>query len=127
MHVFAWKSCKRAAITCVLGMAVTFPLAAPGQERHDRGHDERYRTPHWVYDTRFHHDHYYPSRGYVVAALPPGYITLGFGNRRLFFHGGVWYQPAPSGFVVVQPPLGVVVPVLPPAYTMITEIGRAHV
>ena len=126
MDVVSWKSCKRAAIICVLGTAVTFPLAAAAQEHHDRGHDERYRTPHWVYDNRFHHDHYYPSHGYVVRALPPGYVALSFGGHRLFFHGGVWYQPAPSGFMVVQPPLGVVAPVLPPACKLNTAAAAQN-
>jgi hypothetical protein len=104
-----------------LVISATAALAAPAwaQHRPDRRGHEEFRTPHIVFDNRHHHGHYYPAPGYAVAALPAGYVTLRFGNRRLFFHGGVWYQPAGPRFVVVTPPVGVVVPVLPPAYATV--------
>jgi hypothetical protein len=35
----------------------------------------------------------------------------------------VWYQQAGPGYVVVRPPVGVVVPVLPPAYSTVWAGG----
>jgi hypothetical protein len=67
-------------------------------------------------DQRYHHDHYYPPRGYAVPALPGGSISIGFGGGNYFFHGGVWFQPSGGRFVVTVPPIGIVVPLLPPAY-----------
>lgn len=106
-----------------LAVAATISVSGPAvaQDRHDRGRHEgpAYRTPHWVYDNRYHHGHYYPAPGYAVSVLPPGYVSVHFGNRAFFFHGGVWYQPAGPRFVVVRPPVGIVVPVLPPAYSVV--------
>ena len=65
---------------------------------------ERFQTPHWVLDDRYRHNHYYPSVGYAISILPAGNIAVSFRSGRFFFHSGVWYQPAPSGFVVVTRP-----------------------
>jgi hypothetical protein len=96
-------------------------IAAHAQERHDRREHarERFQTPHWVLDNRFHHNHYYPSAGYSLSVLPAGNVAVTFRSGRFFFHSGVWYQPAGPGYVVVRPPVGIVVPVLPPAYTTV--------
>lgn len=90
-----------------------------------RGHDRRepYRSKHWIYDGRHHLDHYYPVPGYAVTALPPDFLALNFGRQRLFFQAGVWYQPRGRAFVVVRPPLGVRLPVLPPAYATVWFAG----
>jgi len=104
-----------------------FPAtAAFAQERHERREREAvrpYHTPHLVFDNRYHHAHYYPAIGYSVTALPSGYLNLSFGKRRFIFHGGVWFQPVGARFVVVRPPVGIVVPVLPPAYTTVWLAG----
>lgn len=68
------------------------------------------------FDQRYHHDHYYPARGYVVGALPGGSISIGFGGGSWYFNAGVWYRPVGPRFVVAVPPVGIVVPLLPPAY-----------
>src|SRR3954470_3127936 len=88
---------------------------------------EHYRTPHVVYDDRFHHNHYYPRVGYGVAVLPPGNIALTYrGGGRYFFHGGVWYAPGPTGYIVTRPPVGIIVPVLPPAYSTVYISGAPY-
>ena len=84
---------------------------------------ERYATPHWVYDARFHHNRYYPAHGYVVEALPPGNIAIGFRGAQFWFHSGVWYQRSGPRYIVVQPPAGVIVPALPPGYTVVYSGG----
>jgi len=86
----------------------------------------QYRSPHWTYDDRYHHRHYYPAVGYSVVALPPGYLSVNFGGGRLYFHAGVWFRAAGPSFVVVRPPVGVVVPVLPPAYTVVYARGMPY-
>jgi len=111
---------------CAIGLLLAAALlpAAPGfaQERRegrDREGFRPYRTPHMVFDNRYHHGHYYPVTGYSVTVLPAGYLTVSYGSRRFMFHGGVWFEPVGARFVVVRPPVGVVVPVLPPAYTTV--------
>jgi hypothetical protein len=111
-------------MAALLGISPLFASSAGAQphDRHEHAH-ERYNTPHWVFDDRYHHNHYYPAIGYSVAVLPPGYVAVGFRSGRYFYRAGVWYQPAGPGFVVVRPPLGIVVPVLPPAYTTVWVSG----
>jgi hypothetical protein len=115
-----------ASVTVALIFAAAL-LAAPAQAQERRGtreHErERYQTPHWVYDDRYHHGHYYPSLGYCIGALPAGNVGISYGSGRFFFHAGVWYQPGACGYVVARPPIGIIVPVLPPAYTMVWAGG----
>ena len=91
-----------------------------------RGEHERFHSPHWVYDNRYRHAHYYPAVGYSVAVLPPGYIAVNFGGGRLFFHAGVWFRAAGPAYVVVRPPMGVVLPLLPPAYSTVWVGGAPY-
>jgi len=92
-----------------------------GMERHE--FHEPYHTEHWTFDDRFHHDHFYPALGYAIAALPDGNIGIGFGPDRFFYQAGVWYRPSGAGYVVVQPPVGIVAPMLPPAYATVNVAG----
>jgi len=119
-HSKRWRPIAVVVVTLTGGLLLCSTAAA--QERHER-HPGGYQTPHWVYDNRYHHGHYYPAIGYSITALPPGYLTVTYASRRLYFHGGVWFQPSGPGFLVVRPPVGVVIPVLPPAYTAVWIAG----
>jgi hypothetical protein len=113
----------------LIALLAAAPLLAHADGRgHEREREhERYRTPHFVYDDRFHHNHYYPVPGYAVSVLPAGNIALTFrGGGRYFFHGGVWYAPGPAGYIVTRPPVGIVVPVLPPAYSTVYVAGAPY-
>jgi hypothetical protein len=87
-----------------------------GGERGDRG-DRGGRG--MVFDNRYHHDHYYPQRGYAVRALPGGYRSVYYGRDRYFMRGGVWYRPYGARFLVIAPPIGLMVPFLPEFYTTV--------
>src|SRR5476651_1327891 len=72
------------------------------------------------HDTRYHMDHTYPARGNAVRSLPSGRVPVYDRARNpYYFHGGVWYRPNGGRFVVVGPPIGVFVPVLPAYYTTV--------
>jgi hypothetical protein len=95
------------------------PAAGPGPGV--RGPD---RARGYVeFDRRYHHDHYYPSRGFVYATLPVGALSVTFGGGSYFYQGGVWFRPYGPRYVVVTPPLGVYVPLLPPDYATIWIAG----
>lgn len=98
------------------------------RERHERGEfrRERYDTPHWRYDDRFHHDRYYPQYGYRVTVLPPARVEIRFRGGSFFFHSGVWYRPVGPSFVVVRPPVGIIVPVLPIGYSTVVVAGAPY-
>ena len=111
------------------GLAVlgAVPLAHADRDRDDRGrfehrdrHDDRpYRSDHWVLDSRFHHNHYYPALGYSVSVLPPGFLDINIGRGHLFFSAGVWFRPEGRQYVVVAPPPGAYLPLLPPDYSTV--------
>src|ERR1039457_6581244 len=91
-------------------------LLAGGLISMGNAYADEHEMRHWNYDDRHHHGHYYPAFGYRVGILPPGYLSLSFGSRRFFFLAGVWYEPTPTGYVVVRPPVGIIAPSLPPDY-----------
>lgn len=61
--------------------------------------------------------------GVAVAAPPRGYRTVYVGSAPYAYYGGTFYQPASSGYVVVAPPVGAVVPMLPPGAVVTTVNG----
>lgn len=73
----------------------------------------------YVLDDRHRHNRYYPRKDYVVKSLPRGSRTIVHGHRTYYYDGGVWYRPSGLYFSVIAPPIGVVVPVLPPYYTTV--------
>lgn len=73
--------------------------------------------PGYKFDSRYRHDRYYPPRGHVVDRLPSHPIVIPHHDTRFYFHGGVWYRPDGPRFVVVAPPFGLGISVLPPYYT----------
>ena len=101
-------------------------------DRHDGGHSTQYERGNWRnqrsheqvpkdyrLDSRYSHDRYYPRRGYNVTRLPPKHYTVRYHDSHYYFRDGIWYRPSGSRFVVVAPPIGVVVPFLPAFYTTI--------
>lgn len=110
-------------------------LAAQADDRHDGRPDGRGRAPapHATgpqgglhFDQRYHHDHYYPARGYAMPALPTGAVSIRFGGGDYFVHGGVWFRPFGGRFVVTLPPIGIVVPLLPPAHVSLWIGGAPY-
>lgn len=115
------------------GVLVTLVLSAGGALAQDHDHDRDRGRPgpgpgrgQVQFDQRYHHDHYYPSRGYVTGVLPFGALSISFGGGNYFYHGGVWYRPYGPRYVVVTPPLGIFVPVLPPDYVPLWIAGAPY-
>src|ERR1700685_3391818 len=72
-----------------------------------------------VLDARYNHGRYYQPAGNSVRSPPPDYRPYSRGGDRYYFNGGVWYAPRGGGFVVVAPPMGLVISVLPPYYSTV--------
>lgn len=72
-----------------------------------------------VLDGRYNHGRYYPPVGSVSRSLPGEYRPYYHGRDRYYFNGGIWYAPSGPGFVVVRPPRGLVINVLPPFYSTV--------
>lgn len=79
-----------------------------------------------VFDSRYHHDHYYPAPGFVAHGLPRGSISIGFGADNFFFQSGVWYRPYGPRFRVILPPVGIIVPILPYSYVSLRIGGLPY-
>jgi hypothetical protein len=103
----------------IAALALT-AASAQAQESNRRGGPPA-RAEHL--DSRYNHNHYYTDRGRVVGAVPGRPYMVNRGDGRYYYSGGVWYAPRGPRFVVVGPPLGVFVPILPPYYTTVWVSG----
>lgn len=93
-------------------------LTAGAQDRGRSRHDGPDRHEH--FDSRYNHNRAYPTRGAYVRELPRERVIVYDRMRRPYYrYNGAWYAPRRSGFVVVGPPVGVFVNVLPPFYTTV--------
>ena len=104
----------RYGLVATLCLALLAPSIASADQHEEHGHEH--------HDVRHGHDHYYPERGFTIAAVPRGAHAVVWGGEHYWFHEGVWYRPHAHGFVVIAPPFGVVVPVLP-AFATLVVIG----
>ena len=77
----------------------------------------RNRAPGWEFDARYNHNRYYPRRGSVVNALPPGYSRYRYRSNYFYFYGGTWFRNVGLNFVVTLPPAGIYISALPPDYS----------
>ncbi len=125
----------RGLAACLLGVAMLAAQAAPEGHRGERPPGAEFRPGErppgppprgqW-WDGAHGHGHYYPAPGYGVRVLPPGAHAVWWSGARYAFHDGIWYSPGPHGFVVVRPPFGVVVPVLPVFRTVVVIGGLSY-
>lgn len=97
-------------------------------EREFRHETKQYKNEHGLrqetrqhkfLDSRYHHNHYYPTHGRIVNSLPRGYRGVVHGRAQYYYSGGVWYRPEGPRFSIVAPAIGIVIPFLPPFYSTI--------
>lgn len=110
----------------LFGLVSGWVYADKNRDKDERNRHE-YRNPRgserppkdYRLDRRYHHDRYYPPRGYTVERIPHHHYTTHYHNSSYFYISGIWYRPHGTRFVVVAPPIGIVVPFLPAFYTTI--------
>ncbi len=124
----------------ILGLGIFFLLGVisiaahadrDGRERHEFEHNRGYeraklrelRHDELRFDQRFRHNHYYPRFGQVITVLPEHYQRFRFHNAFYFYLDGVWYRPNARRYVVIAPPVGIVVTRLPAFYTTVWWSG----
>jgi hypothetical protein len=66
-----------------------------------------------VMDSRYNHGRFYAPVGTVARTLPADYRPYYHRGSAFYFSGGVWYAPRAGGFVVIAPPVGLVIGALP--------------
>ena len=74
------------------------------ERRHFDFDGDRHRAYHW----------YGYRPGMIITTLPPAYVPIYVSGVPYYYDQGVYYKSGPSGYVVVNPPLGAVVPEPPP-------------
>ncbi len=109
----------RTALALAMLAAATVALADPPPPHHD---------PHanLHLDARFNHNHYYPARGYTVTALPAGHIVINHPSGAYYYHAGVWFRPQGPRWIVVSPPFGIIIPVLPLGFATVFWHGAPY-
>src|SRR5262249_15974834 len=75
-------------------------------------------------DSRHGHDRSYPDRGWIVGDGRGGAVVVNYAGISYRFDGGVWYEPRGPAFIVVDPPIGVLVPALPGFATPVMHAGE---
>jgi hypothetical protein len=120
------RNISRISASVALALAVACGVAQAEDRHAARGAPGAGHPSHWQFDGRFHHDHYYPARGYVTGALPGGSVSVAFGGHPYYFRSGVWFRPVGARFVVVAPPFGIAVPFLPGAYASLWIGGAPY-
>ena len=106
------------AIIVMAGMLAT--MAHADRDRHERdGKKSKYPSKDYHYDKRYHHDRYYPRKGVSIKVLPSRHYRIHHHDSHYYFSDGIWYRPSGGIYVVVRPPIGLVVPILPVFYTTI--------
>jgi hypothetical protein len=97
-------------------VAAQMLCGAPALAQHEHEH----------FDARHGHSRYYAPHGAEIGVLPHGAVEARFHGDRYWFHGGVWYRPYGPRWVVVAPPIGLYVSVLPPFYTTLMIGGAPY-
>jgi hypothetical protein len=128
----AWLAAVSAAVLLTAGSTLTQDARACG----GGGAGESGTGTHQHLDSRFSHNRYYYDRGYAVHTAPVGGVAnlIGPNGERYYFQGGNWYRWrgdwyrwwGGGAWVVVDAPIGVFVPLLPPYYTTIWRSGIAY-
>ena len=66
------------------------------------------------------------GHGHVVRVLPRGHATVTVGGVRYHAVGATFYRPHARGFVVVPPPVGARLTVLPRGAVRVTRAGGVY-
>ena len=122
-----WKKKQHWITSCVILFALFGLVSTPVfadlykqiRDKHDRQVLKRPPPPGMRLDNRYNHDRYYPRPGIVYNTLPVRRPPIHYHDRDYFYISGVWYLSSGVSFSVVVPPIGIVVPILPPFYTTI--------
>lgn len=94
-------------------LAVLMFQSLPAFAYHDGGRRGDYRRGYGHGDHRWGH-------GHVVRRLPARHRTIYWSGISYLFGDGLFYRHSPAGYIIVEPPVGAIVPILPDGYTRVT-------
>jgi hypothetical protein len=88
------------------------------RRNYPRGGYGEWRDDRW--DRYWRHRQISHRTTFGVWATPPRlHVTIGYRHRHYWYAGGFYYWPFGSRYVLVIPPVGIVVPLLPPTYSIV--------
>lgn len=111
------------AVLVGLLISLLSTAAYADRDRYEHKSKRAYPQKDYRFDKRYSHDRYYPRSGVNIKVLPHHHYRVPYRDSYYYFSGGVWYRPSGSLYVVVRPPIGVYVPILPVFYTTIWYHG----
>ncbi|MCB1693462.1 MAG: hypothetical protein KDI19_11905 [Pseudomonadales bacterium] len=88
-------------------LALTSVGASADRGNHDRGRDDRHSN-------RYHRDYHAGQRVHVLPSRH--YYRTVVRGRPYYYYSGVFYEPQPYGYIVVNAPIGARVQTLPSGY-----------
>ncbi len=97
--------------------------------------DDRARRPqsdsrgHWPargHAPQVRHDKRPVAVKHVIHRIPERHTVIVHGSQRYHYHSGRFYRPWNSGFILVRPPLGLVVLNIPLGSRMVLSAGIAY-
>ena len=93
----------------------------PVQKEIKRVKHPRYWVPPGTKPLPYHH-----RPGHVIRTIPKVAMTLTLGSLLFYYSDGIYYRHHDRGYVVIVPPTGLIVPVLPLGYTVFQLRGRTY-
>ena len=77
-------------------------------------------------DHHFYRWHEHPHYGLHMHFLPAGYVTVRLGFHRYYYYDGLYYDYVGGDYVLVNPPIGAYVSVIPPDFQAVQINGRIY-
>ncbi len=105
-----------AALIAPLGVAYADDIGRNRAERGEARRESRGEVRRQQPRDAIRQDRHYPRRGTVIRSLPQERHVITHHRSRYYFSRGAWYRPYGGRFVVIAPPIGIVVPILPYGY-----------
>jgi len=75
--------------------------------------------PDYRFNRQLEPKRHYPKEGLKIRVLPKKRHVIHYHDHNYFYWDGIWYSSIGAEFVVIRPPLGIIVPILPAFYTTI--------
>jgi hypothetical protein len=124
------------ALVMLFGQQTVFADYRPNLHRDTRNnHWKAVPAPHsYQFDQRFDRHRQAPppsykqyyKPGYRVNPLPYGHSRIFVNNAEYFFFDGYFYRPSPSGYVIVEAPIGAIVLSLPRLHQFVHWRGQPY-
>ncbi|MEN8146505.1 MAG: DUF6515 family protein [Campylobacterota bacterium] len=69
---------------------------------------------------------YYHRPGYTIRTIPKVAVSVSLGSLLFYYSHGIYYRHHLNGFIVILPPIGLIVPVLPVGHIPFHVYGRTY-